>query len=97
MATKTDPIKEEVRQGVERLRDLASYALTADQVNRNDEREWLRTVLRAVADMRDECTALERRLSDHADSKKILGPSEIAEAAKISRTALYKRRTASGS
>lgn len=97
MAVRKDTVKDDARARLERVRDLASYALTAEQMNRSDDREWYRTLLRAIGDMRDECIAMERTLSEKADAGKILTPSEIAEAAKISRAALYKRRASSGS
>jgi len=82
---------------LERIRDLANYGLSSDQANRQDPAEWYRTILRAAGDVREEAKILERRLSDEALEKKVIGPTEIAKAARITTAALYKRRKSDGS
>lgn len=84
----------DVRERLKRIRDLAQHGLSAEQLNHGDDREWYRSLLRVFADVRDEGVAAERMLADEADAGRILSPSQIAEAARISRAALYKRRDA---
>jgi hypothetical protein len=57
-----------------------------------DDREWYRSLLRVFGDIREECVTAGRKLADEADEGRILSPSQIAEAGRISRAALYKRR-----
>lgn len=83
---------DQAKDRLEKVKELVSYGLMADRANRHDQREWYRTLLRTAADARDQLRLLERELSDRADSEKILTPSEIAEAGRITRAALYKRR-----
>ncbi|MFJ9448649.1 hypothetical protein ACIRRH_43720 [Kitasatospora sp. NPDC101235] len=92
MSAVPDDFAQEVAEQFERIRDLAQHGLSADQLHSRDAREWFRSLLRVVGEIRDECKSMERSLSDRADAERILTPSEIAEAAKISRAALYKRR-----
>nr|WP_173294604.1 hypothetical protein [Streptomyces sp. X335] len=87
-----DTVSDQAKDRLEKMRDVLIYGLLADKANRHDQREWYRTVLRTLADVRDQCRSLERELSDRADTEKVMTPSEIAEAAKITRAALYKRR-----
>ncbi|MFI1801983.1 hypothetical protein ACH427_32275 [Streptomyces sp. NPDC020379] len=77
---------------LERVRDLAIFALAADRTIRSDPAEWYRTVLRAVADIRDAARDTERALSDQAQADAVLTPTEIARAARLSTAALYKRK-----
>lgn len=81
-----------VRERLRRVRSLAEHGLSADELHQDDLREWYRSLLRVFGDIRIECEGAERQLSSDADSLKILTPSQIAEAAKISRAAIYKRR-----
>ncbi|MEW1616592.1 MULTISPECIES: hypothetical protein [unclassified Streptomyces] len=83
---------DQAKDRLEKVKELVSYGLLADRANRGDQREWYRTLLRTAADARDQLRLLERELSDRADAEKILTPSEIAEAGRITRAALYKRR-----
>lgn len=96
MAEVPDAITEDVRARLERVRDLAQHGLSADQLHQRDDREWYRNLLRVFGDIREECITAERGLSKRADEEKILTPSQIAEAARISRGALYKRREGAG-
>lgn len=82
---------------LERIQNLAAYGLSSDQANRSDPTEWYRTILRAAGDIREEARALERKLSDEAFESRVLGPTEIAKAARVTTAALYKRKKADGS
>jgi hypothetical protein len=92
MAAVPDDQAERIRERLELIRDLAQHGLSADDLHQRDDREWFRSLLRVFGDVRIECEAAERELSGVADAKEILSPSEIAEAARISRGAVYKRR-----
>ncbi len=82
----------DTRARLERVRALAEYGLSADQANSSDARAWLRSVLQAVGDISQECKQAEPELSEYAEKQKLLSVSEIAEAAKVSRETIYKRR-----
>lgn len=83
---------DDVRERLERIRDLAQHGLSADPLHKHDDRQWYRTLLRVFGDIREECVTGGRKLADEADAGHILSPSEISEAGRISRAALYKRR-----
>lgn len=86
-------IADEVRGQLERIREMAEFGLSADQATRSDERQWYRTVLGAVGKILAEAQSTERNMSGRADDEKIMTPTEIAEAAGISRAAVFKRRS----
>lgn len=92
MAGVPNKVADQAKDRLTKCQELVQYGLLADRANRGDEREWYRTLMRTVADMRDQLRVLERELSDRADAERIMTPSEIAEAARITRAALYKRR-----
>lgn len=92
MGTVPAKLAKSTRAHLERVRMLAEYGLSADQANSADARAWLRSVLQAVGDISQECKKAEPELSEFADSSRILSVSEIAEAAKVSRETIYKRR-----
>ncbi|MET9366189.1 hypothetical protein ABZX93_35545 [Streptomyces sp. NPDC006632] len=87
-----ETVADQAKDRLEKVQKLVAFGLLADEANRHDQREWYRTLLRTAADAREQLRFLERELSDRADTEKILTPSEIAEAGKITRAALYKRR-----
>ncbi|MEU3228472.1 hypothetical protein ABZ695_35695 [Streptomyces sp. NPDC006976] len=92
MSEVPEDIADQAKDRLTAIQQLVKYGLASDARHRGDEREWYRTILRTVADLRDECRSLERELSSRADADRVLGPSEISEAARITRAALYKRR-----
>jgi hypothetical protein len=93
MTTVPKKLSDQARNHLERIKELADYGLSAERMHHEDPAEWYRTILRAVADIRDESRTAERELSDSADKTKCLSPTEISRAAKISTAALYKRRS----
>lgn len=92
MAAVPDETADQAREVLQRIRDLAQHGLSADQLHTRDDREWYRSLLRVFGDIREECISAERKLSDQADAGEILTPSQIAEAARISRGTIYARR-----
>ncbi|MFF6860328.1 hypothetical protein ACFY9H_33725 [Streptomyces bacillaris] len=87
---------DQVRENLQRVRNLSAHGLSADELHSDDLREWYRSLLRVFGDIREVAEEAERQLSQDADSLKILTPSEISEAARISRGAVYKRRAVRG-
>jgi hypothetical protein len=83
---------DQVRTQLTRVQNLAAHGLSADELHTDDLREWYRSLLRVFGDIREVVDEAERQLSSDADQLGVLSPSEISEAARISRGAIYKRR-----
>ncbi|MER6195742.1 MULTISPECIES: hypothetical protein [Actinomycetes] len=91
MAGLSSSLKASAGMRVAQLEVLLEYAKQADQVHENDQREWARTMIRALSDIAQDADQMAVLLTANAVHHKVLTPTEAAEAAHVSRNAIYKR------
>lgn len=76
------------------IEQLLDYAKRADQIHSKDQREWARTMIRSLSDIAQDADQMASLLSANAVHYKVLTVSQAAEAALVSRTAIYNRVSA---
>lgn len=99
MPQETGPLDQELIASVgmrlAQLRVLLDYAENADKVHKDrNQREWARTMIQSLSDIAEDADQMAVLLSANVVHKKVLNVTEVADAAKISRNAVYKRVTA---
>lgn len=82
----------EIKTQLARIERLSAVGKSLADLHEEDPREWYRSLLRTFADIRRESDDMCRHLATSADAQKLLTAAQIADAGRISRAAIYKRR-----
>lgn len=84
-----------MRSGTQRriqaISELTAYLGHAEGVMAEDPTEWHRSLIRALTDLADQATELERELTISAVETGALNVTEVARAARLTRAAVYNR------
>ncbi|WP_407841864.1 hypothetical protein ACE1OC_41565 (plasmid) [Streptomyces sp. DSM 116496] len=91
MAGLSESLMASVGMRLAQLELQLEHAQRAHELNAKDQREWARTILRSLSDIAQDADQMAVILTANAVHHKVLTPTEAAEAALISRNAVYKR------
>ncbi|WP_433860283.1 hypothetical protein [Streptomyces kronopolitis] len=86
-----DPAHMRAQLRTQALSELISYAAKSDRVTYKDRAEWYRNLIRTAMEISAEAKKLETELCARAVQEKALTVTEVSNAAKISRNAVYAR------